>query len=617
MIVPVKHISVLCMKEDRDSLIAALQKCGLVMLEETEGASSGSMPADMLARLERLRSGLKPYTPKKPLFALPPEVDKAELETVSKSRLEKAAEMEKLLNEIDEKNTILESRREMLDTLSPWINLKIPLDRLEDFNFVTLIPGKISLSRLENLKNAVSQSGSEFDIISDDGKTAYIVLCLLKDSSSAGFAEYGFEPVSLPRLNGLAADNANNLKVKVGETEKEIEKLKADITALATESEDTLILYEQLKAEQARLAAPALETAQTVIITGWTANDKTDEVEKAISDAVSLYDVEIRDPLPEETPPTLVKSNKLISNFESVTNMFSVPNYRELDPNPVMAPWYWIIFGLMMGDAGYGLMMAVLGYAAKKIMKPKGTILQITNIIIYSSVTSILAGIVFGSYFGETWNPLLFSSMDEPVKMLIFTLIVGAAHIFTALGVKIYDNVKQGKILDAIFDQVSWILIISGVGLIFLPPLEMVGIIMAGIGGVIVLFTAGREKKSIFGKIAGGLVALYGISGYFSDILSYSRILALGLATGVVGMVMNMLAGMVQGPWWGYPISIVIYIVGHVFNLALGLLSAYVHAARLQYIEFYGKFYEGNGRLFNPFSINPKLINIKQNNGGN
>lgn len=305
----------------------------------------------------------------------------------------------------------------------------------------------------------------------------------------------------LPRLNGLAADNANNLKVKVGETEKEIEKLKADITALATESEDTLILYEQLKAEQARLAAPALETAQTVIITGWTANDKTDEVEKAISDAVSLYDVEIRDPLPEETPPTLVKSNKFISNFESVTNMFSVPNYRELDPNPVMAPWYWIIFGLMMGDAGYGLMMAVLGYAAKKIMKPKGTILQITNIIIYSSVTSILAGIVFGSYFGETWNPLLFSSMDEPVKMLIFTLIVGAAHIFTALGVKIYDNVKQGKILDAIFDQVSWILIISGVGLIFLPPLEMVGIIMAGIGGVIVLFTAGRERKAYSAKL--------------------------------------------------------------------------------------------------------------------
>ena len=159
-------------------------------------------------------------------------------------------------------------------------------------------------------------------------------------------------------------------------------------------------------------------------------------------------------------------------------------------------------------------------------------------------------------------------------------------------------------------------LVISGICLIFLAATRTVGIVLACVGAAIILFTAGRAKKGIIGKITGGLVGLYGITNYLSDILSYSRILALSLATGVVGMVMNMLAGMIQGSVIGFILSLLIYIVGHVFNLVLGLLSAYVHDCRLQYIEFYGKFYEGSGKLFQPLSINPKYIQI-QENGGN
>ena len=230
-------------------------------------------------------------------------------------------------------------------------------------------------------------------------------------------------------------------------------------------------------------------------------------------------------------------------------------------------------------------------------------------------MTSVIAGVLFGSYFGETWNPILFSPMEEPMNMLIFTLGVGVAHIFTGLITAMYYNVKAGKWLDAVADQLSWILAISGIAMLLIPSLSKVGVILAIIGAAIILLTAGRAKPTLFGKISGGLVGPYGITGYMSDILSYSRILALSLSTGVVGMVMNLLAGMVANsiPVLGYVFAFLIYAVGHVFNLALGLLSAYVHDCRLQYIEFYSKFYEGNGTLFNAFKLEPKTIKINNN----
>ena len=202
--------------------------------------------------------------------------------------------------------------------------------------------------------------------------------------------------------------------------------------------------------------------------------------------------------------------------------------------------------------------------------------------------------------------------MGDPIKMLLLTIIVGVLHIFTGMITKMVLDIKSGHPWDAIFDQLSWMMIIAGVGMIFINPLQKIGIIIALTGALIILLTAGRHKKGVIGKLVGGLGGLYNITSYFSDILSYSRILALSLATGVVGMVMNLLAGMVQGSVIGFILSLVIYIVGHIFNLVLGLLSAYVHACRLQYIEFYGKFYEGGGTIFKPFGIKTNYINIKK-----
>ncbi|MEF9918245.1 MAG: V-type ATPase 116kDa subunit family protein, partial [Eubacterium sp.] len=202
------------------------------------------------------------------------------------------------------------------------------------------------------------------------------------------------------------------------------------------------------------------------------------------------------------------------------------------------------------------------------------------------------------------------SPMDDPMAMLIFSLIIGVLHIFSGMTLKIVEDVRSGHILDAIFDQVSWMLLILGAAMLFLPQTNKIGMIMALIGAVIVLFTAGRDKPSIIGKVTGGIVGLYGATSYLSDILSYSRILALSLATGVIAMVMNLLAGMIQGSVIGFILSLAIYLVGHTFNIAMSLLSAYVHDSRLQYIEFFNKFYDGGGYEFTPLAIRTKTIDV-------
>jgi V/A-type H+-transporting ATPase subunit I len=197
------------------------------------------------------------------------------------------------------------------------------------------------------------------------------------------------------------------------------------------------------------------------------------------------------------------------------------------------------------------------------------------------------------------------------MKMLIFTMIVGVLHMFSGMGIKIAEQVKAGHWLDAVFDQVSWMVLIIGLGLLFMPALATIGKIMAILGAMVILLTAGRDRPNIFGKITGGLLGLYDISSYLSDILSYSRILALSLATGVIGMVMNLLAHMVAVNPIGWIAAIFIYLIGHVFNLAMSLLSAYVHDSRLQYIEFFNRFYQGGGIPFKPLSIQSKYVNVK------
>lgn len=616
LIVPMKFVTLVLMRDDREAVLRALQKTDSIMLCEQEGAVRvGTENTAALRRMEKLLTDLKPYTPKKGLFAENPQVETTALEAPRADDAQTAKEMENLLSRIDKAKERQKQLADRKNALYPWAQLSASVKDLADGVYTESTLGTVPQKQFPAFAAYCEENGAAVESVSETEQAVYFVLTTLKDGAPLDLAAFGFQKYTLPSFEGTVADELHGIADVLEKLQTQLEDDTAKLSALTAESVSPQILCEHYRAESEIEDVPFLSTEQTVLLSGWVPEKRVADVEKAVRAVTDVFDLTVRDPEEGEDVPTELENKKLVSQFEGITNMFSVPSYGGYDPNAVMAPWYWIIFGMMMGDAGYGLMMVVLISIVKKLMKPKGDTKKLINVLLYSSITTIICGVLFGSYFGETWHPILFSPLDEPVKMLIVTLGVGVVHIFTGLIVQIINSVKAGHPLDAICDQVSWMLVIGGICLIFLKPARTVGIILACVGAAIILFTAGRAKKGVIGKITGGLVGLYGITNYLSDILSYSRILALSLATGVVGMVMNMLAGMIQSSVIGFILSILIYIVGHVFNLVLGLLSAYVHDCRLQYIEFYGKFYEGNGKLFKPLSINPKYIQIQENGG--
>lgn len=616
LIVPMKFVTLVLMRDDREAVLRALQKTNSIMLCEQEGAvRAGTDNTAALRRMEKLLSDLKPYSPKAGLFAEKPQVDAQTLRSPQEDDEQTAAKMETLLSRIEKIKERLKQLSDQQATLYPWAKLSASAEDLADGAYTNRFLGTVPVKQFPAFSAYCEENGAALETVNETERFVYIVLASFKESARTDIAAYGFQKYTLPLNSGTVETELRSIAAAQNELQTELDELTAQLQKCTGESLAPQVLCEHYRAESDIEDVPFLSTEQTVLLSGWVPAKRVAEVEKTVQSVTDVYDLTARDPEEGEDVPTELENKKLVSQFEGITNMFSVPSYGGYDPNAVMAPWYWIIFGLMMGDAGYGLMMVVLISIVKKIMKPKGDTKKLINVLLYSSITTIICGVLFGSYFGETWHPLLFSPLEDPVKMLIVTLGIGVAHIFTGLIVQIVNHIKAGHWLDAICDQVSWILVISGICLIFVKPARTVGIALACVGAVIILLTAGRAKKGVIGKVTGGLVGLYGITNYLSDILSYSRILALSLATGVVGMVMNMLAGMIQSSVIGFILSLVIYIVGHVFNLVLGLLSAYVHDCRLQYIEFYGKFYEGSGKLFKPLSINPKYIQIKENGG--
>lgn len=614
MIVAMRYVTLACMKEDKETLLNLLQSSSLVMLHQSQQLKPGpSQTGQQVQRMERLMEQLKPYATKRGMLSGLPEESKEVLGRVDEKDVQAVRSMEELLEQLEACRQKREELGQLTAALAPWEKLDLTQSQLENgLGYTTFRLGTLSFGEWEKLSSQ-KDLPLGYTRIGGEGSRC----CLLAVSTEGDFASLplGWEPVSLPRYAGTPAWQLAQWKEERVRLLQNQQRMEEKLTALAADEVLPARLTEQYRSVSQRESAPCCTTRETVLLEGWIPKKKQEELDLLLRQTGLPYGLEFRDPLPEETPPTLLENSKLVSQFEGITNMFSVPNYREGDPNGIMAPWYWLIFGMMMGDVGYGLLMVAAILLVKKVVKLGQEGVKLLNVMLYSSITTLLCGVIFGSYFGQTWNPLLFSPMDDPVSMLLLTLLVGVAHIFTGLGVKIYRNLQAGKPWDALFDQVSWICLITGLGLVFFPAAQIPGALLAAAGGLTILLTAGRDRKGLIGKAVGGLSGLYGITGYLSDILSYSRILALSLATGVVGMVMNMLAGMIQGSILGWVLSLLIYAVGHVFNLALSLLSAYVHDCRLQYIEFYGKFYEGGGTLFRPFSIDPHYLRLKKDGG--
>jgi V/A-type H+-transporting ATPase subunit I len=623
MIIPMRKMRLIIFQNDEKTVLEALQKTGEFMpIESKETAADTSLKSNAVSRsdeLQRTHQMLKLSNQyhKKYYHHFLEQQPEISYETFLKENLKGKEICKKFQlydNQLKALDTDIGQCSKEIETLQPWEKLDIPLNQLKQDQYVSVTAGMISEVFEQDLKRIGEETGAEIHTYGKVKKNlCFLIIQTNKEMPdlTSRLKKLEFSNVNLPSYPCTAAQKLKDLKEKISHNEQKKIEIDQCIRELSQDEKDLKLLAEQYETKQEIENIKFQETNETILIQGWVCKDRINLLKEVVHDTVQYYDLEFIKPSKSDFPPTVTRNPYFWAQFETITDMYSKPNPSEIDPALVAGPWYWVIFGMMMGDVGYGICMLLIFYFFRKVKKPKGNAKKLINTLFYSSFTTIIFGVLFGSYFGETWHPILFAPLTNPLKMLYFTLVVGILHIFSGMAIKIVENVKEGHFWDAIFDQVSWMLLISGLGLLFLPSARFIGKLLAILGAVIILCTAGRENKKLSKKIVGGLLGLYNISSYLSDILSYSRILALSLATGVIGMVMNLLARMVAVNIGGMIIALVIYIIGHSFNLAMSLLSAYVHDSRLQYIEFFNKFYEGGGKPFKPLSIQSNHVDVK------
>lgn len=614
MIVPMKKAHLVVLKEEKEKLFKSLQRYGEIMIiSDSEESISTTYEDGMLNKTGQTIKLLTSYREKKPMFGDYNIVDYSDFENKKEESLLLVDEVENCetsINNLKNENSLL---NEEIKIYEPWRELEIRLDEVKLPKMVKIHLGFIEGKNVDNFVNVMEDYGNIYKVLgkNKNGQAVFYIDYYEEDLEiSERLRSINYTEATLPEQDKFVFEILNELNEKIEENNLEIVNKQEKLKALSSSITDVQILNDQILNDKVLKEAPYKPTIDTVYIEGWVRSDRLERFEESVKKGAEIYDLEFSDPEPNDVVPTFTKNNKFVTPFESITDMFSKPNSKEMDPNPVMSVWYWILFGMMMADAGYGLLMIIGALILKKVMRPVGKAANIYNIILYSAIPTMIWGVVFGSYFGYSIPgvPYWFAPMDDAIMMLLVSVVVGALHIMTGLVVKAIANFKDHAYLDILSDQLSWILIMCGIGMFFIPALKNVAIVSCVIGVALIILLHGRHKKGIIGKFVFGVLGLYDITSYMSDLLSYSRIMALAMSSASVAMVMNKLAEMVSGGAVGTIFSALIYIVGHVFNLVLGLLSAYVHDSRLQYIEFFGKFYEGGGVDFQPLTIKSKYI---------
>ncbi|HPK28424.1 MAG TPA: V-type ATP synthase subunit I [Bacilli bacterium] len=634
MIVPVKKIRLLTAISEQGKLIEALQHESKFMLFEHE--NDPSLPSDINNELRAIERGIKALSKyKKKKFFAYHEVKQSEFNTIEAEGKALLSKINSALKTIENAEKEIAELQAEIKTLTPYLNLSVATKPLSELVRTRIVIGQVPLNLFEDFAKEADEKGHIFEESSRDHEFVYGAFgyeVVYESQALILLNSYRFTEVTLPlydtKLKALLPELNDNL----ANNDKAILEAKDSLKALSNDEEKLRIYYDYYYNLALRKLVVTKTTERVAYVEGWVREDEFETLTKNLENKVDC-DIEELAVQNEEMVPTATKNNKLVKPFESITNMFSVPNPNELDPNPAMSVWYWIIFGIMMGDMGYGLALLIIFGLFLKLAKPKGGLKDLATIFLYSSIPSIIFGILTGSFFGVSvdllnivgkWfgNPNLTSvvlqPVEDPLPMLIFSLALGIAHIITGLVLKIINDARKRDIKSMLADAVSWILILVGLVIAVVVKNQIVLYVaygMIGIGAIFILLFSGRDKKGIIGKALAGLGGLYNVTSYLSDVLSYSRLLALSLSTAVIAFTMNLLAGMVGGiPVVGILFAAIVYLIGHVFNFAMGLLSAYVHDGRLQYLEFFGKFYEGGGYEFTPFSYKLKYVNaIKEN----
>lgn len=634
-----KRLRLVAVKSERETLLRELMLLGCVQItepaafekdspeelifsKETAGSSQSREEHEkLLAGLELLNK----YAPAKTgLFTPKPE---ASLQSVmDESSLEENIKLAGRLADADDqikRITAEESRvKGLIETLMPWAALDIPLDLSETKTCVVLpgaVPAAVDLKTLE-AELAMGESESQVLKVSSDKDLHYLVLVAMKENQSAVLEivrKLGFSPSSVSNMKGTARENITGLEKKLKELGTEKSDLTAQIVKASSSRDELKLCADRLltKVVRAENAEKLLCTDSTINFEGWIPVREEKQLENVLSNFYCAWETSV--PTQEDTPevPVKLRNNALTSPFNMLTEMYSLPAYNGIDPNPFLLPFFSLFFGIIFADLGYGLIMFIGGMIYKHKAKPTGAMNQMAGLLTICGISTAVFGILSGSFFGDAITkiaemygltvsiPVLIDPLNNPLQVLIGSLIFGFIHLITATAINGYMLIRDGQWKDALCDVGTLWLFFAGIALGALGITWYV----AYAGMALIVLTQGRASPTIGGKLGGGLFALYGVaSGWFGDVLSYCRLFALMLAGAVIGSVFNTL-GTLTGNIFTFAL---LFLVGHALNFALSILGAFVHSLRLQYLEFFGKFYREGGKPYQPLAVKTNYFNI-------
>lgn len=667
-VLQMQRISICALKKDRKTILEKVQSMGMLEINssvaedeifEKMDTMNARQSFEKKAQLaDQALAVLDTYAPVKTsmLSGLQGK------ELVEKELFAKAvAEKEKIVaasnqlvgfnKEIAENGANVLKLQNQIEALTPWLALDVPINyggTKQTAMLTGTMPGELTL---EQIYAGIAEQKPELEavdihIISSDKDATYLtVFCLRQEDVTVeealrakGFARPSQMPEDIP---GVVKQK---LEAEIIQLNKKTDEIKSEIQSLSGKREELKMIsdYFRSRAEKYGVLGALPQSQRTFVLSGYAPAKSVPALQKAIGERYDCV-IDVEEISEDEEYPIQLKNNGFSSSMEGVLSAYGLPQRHEFDPTTIMSFFYVVFFGLMLSDAAYGLIIAVVCFIlVKKFPRMSEGMHKSLKMFMFCGLSTLVWGILFGGYFGDivdivsqnyfgtkvTIQPLWFMPLNDPMKLLIWSMLFGTIHLFVGLGIKGYVLLRDKKIVDFFCDVVLWFIFLIGLimmllpssifasisqmEIVFSPGLTTLSKTLAIIGAVGLVLMSGRSSKNPVLRLALGAYDIYNITGWLSDVLSYSRLLALGLATGVIASVINQMGSMFGTSIVGTIAFIAVFIFGHIFNMGINILGAYVHTNRLQFVEFFGKFYEGGGKPFEPFHSNTKYVDVKE-----
>jgi V/A-type H+/Na+-transporting ATPase subunit I len=619
--------------------------------DESPGLSAEEIPdtRELGVRISKaafLNQFLSEHAPEKPSFMQNLIKEMIEVTSEEYYSIEGALDFDGIYEEsgsLDAELFRIRERLKQIDSLKKeleqWRALAFPLKDAQPTRSTQVLLGKVPVRKAEDLRRALDESSPLVHAgeVSRDALNARFMIICHRDAASEVeeiLSAHDFSRVELLEVARAPQQEIESLEEEEGLLREEREAKLERAAELSAHRPQVLLYHEYLLNERRKreVVSDFAHTSAAFVIEGWIRASDEESLRWLIESESDQVEVESEDPGPEEKPPTATEQPRWRKPLWLLTRLYGPPDYREFDPTAAITPFFIVFFGMCLGDFGYGVVFSLLCWQARKRLKVGPKAKDFLMLLVYGGISTAFFGILGGSYFGidieiipgflrklaillPIENKEL--GIGDPYPFLFLALGLGVLQLVLGYVIEMVDNMRNGRVRDAIYDQASMLGLVAGIGVLAvgklasISALTWIGVVVALASALLTIATGGRESKSIFGRLANGIFSLYNNAvGFFGDTLSYVRLFALGLATMLVAFVVNEIGKQVLGiPVLGYVLIVVVAVGGHTFNLAISLLSAFIHPLRLQYVEFFSKFYEDGAKPFEPFRVfSDKLI---------